>query len=556
MKILSDNPTNAKNDWFGYSNYADTLADIIQGVNETPFTIGIFGKWGSGKTSLMKMVEEKITRISKEHDGDELCEEFTGEHSEVVFSKPFKDKIRYDAEKGCLLLKGFMSRKEKSKLLKLSKDGSYVRAIEELYKKSCNRPRTKTMWFNPWKYDNKEAIWSALVQSILSEMAGDKEYLKNQTKNDRKKILGKIKKIVIQFTWCAAGVGAQHLTGGMIGPRFVTDFKKAFKSDGERYKFVNEFEDTFKKLTEDYVGKEGKIVIFIDDLDRCVPENAITALEALKLYLDKSRCVFIIGADRAMIETGITHRYSGKIKEFTGKDYLEKIIQLPFAIPPIAQSTFEQILDNSEKLETLPKEITGFPTELKEKIRYDSRRRSLILTGIMTNDEKNQLQELSNDTEYRRVIEELFKKPSLGEEVDALTNLFTRRLRGVLVQGAKYNPRRLKRILNSIYTIKELQEIDNREDLEILGKILLIQTRFPTFFEYILKEINKGNNAISEYHLVCSRGKEDYHDITCSDLNRYIEDENLKEFMENTCEILCDNIDRLKEIIYLTERVT
>jgi Cdc6-like AAA superfamily ATPase len=58
--ILSDQP--ASRDQLNFAPYAKTLADIIADPHTaTPLTIGVFGSWGQGKTSLMRMVERMVT---------------------------------------------------------------------------------------------------------------------------------------------------------------------------------------------------------------------------------------------------------------------------------------------------------------------------------------------------------------------------------------------------------------------------------------------------------------------------------------------------------------
>jgi hypothetical protein len=58
--ILSDQP--ASEDQLDFAPYARTLADIIADPKTaTPLTIGVFGSWGQGKTSLMRMVERMVT---------------------------------------------------------------------------------------------------------------------------------------------------------------------------------------------------------------------------------------------------------------------------------------------------------------------------------------------------------------------------------------------------------------------------------------------------------------------------------------------------------------
>lgn len=74
-------------------------------------------------------------------------------------------------------------------------------------------------------------------------------------------------------------------------------------------------------------------MFFIDDLDRCLPANMLKMLEALKLYLNVRDCVYFLGLDHTIVRKGIEKEYAElKIED---QDYLDKIIQLPFAIPPI-----------------------------------------------------------------------------------------------------------------------------------------------------------------------------------------------------------------------------
>ena len=59
---MTDGP--ALEDALDFERYSQQLADII--VNSTPrFTIGIFGGWGTGKTTLMKMIEKKLQNEDK-----------------------------------------------------------------------------------------------------------------------------------------------------------------------------------------------------------------------------------------------------------------------------------------------------------------------------------------------------------------------------------------------------------------------------------------------------------------------------------------------------------
>ena len=90
---------------------------------------------------------------------------------------------------------------------------------------------------------------------------------------------------------------------------------------------------------------EGVLVVFIDDLDRCLPAKAVQVLEAVKLFLDKPGCVFVLGAHTDVVQQAVAgfYRDSGVVGE-SAKEYLEKIIQLRFDLPPIVTDTMKGYL--------------------------------------------------------------------------------------------------------------------------------------------------------------------------------------------------------------------
>jgi hypothetical protein len=269
--ILDDNP--AIKDLFGFSRFVAALTAVIHEIESTPFVIGIIGRWGCGKTTLMKLIE-------------------------------------------------------------IALHGEY-----------------KTIWFNPWKYDNKEAIWNAFIQSILNDMKMD---LKSQEDAGTNELIERITGIGKKLAWYSFKVGANTLTGGILGNEFMDSLKETFKSNEEQYEFVNKFEYTFSQLIHDYCG-DRKLIIFIDDLDRCIPENAITVLESIKLFLDGSNCVFVLGLEKEIVEKGIHFRYKKEI-DFSGKDYLEKIIQLPFTIPSVSIDLIRDYIKSGKATQILPDE--------------------------------------------------------------------------------------------------------------------------------------------------------------------------------------------------------
>ena len=55
-------------DFFSYQDYADVLVKLIRQPDNTPLTIGILGSWGSGKSSIMRLIDQRATCASQTAD--------------------------------------------------------------------------------------------------------------------------------------------------------------------------------------------------------------------------------------------------------------------------------------------------------------------------------------------------------------------------------------------------------------------------------------------------------------------------------------------------------
>lgn len=260
-ELLSDAPR--AEDRLGFAPMADILTVVIRRT-APPFTIGVFGEWGSGKTTLMTLVRQRL---------DE-------------------------------------------------------------------RDNVKTVWFNAWKYDGKEVIWNALIQSIFYAMREDPAF------RDDSAFLERIKSAAIGLAGFAARKWAGALTGGLLDTKEMDKALGALKplvATDPEFGFINAFEVTFADLVRDYVGEDGRLVIFVDDLDRCLPENAVSVLEAIKLHLDNAQVTFVIGVEPEVIREGIRHRYRNN-EVLAEKEYLEKIIQLPFVMRGLDHSAAMELI--------------------------------------------------------------------------------------------------------------------------------------------------------------------------------------------------------------------
>lgn len=123
-------------------------------------------------------------------------------------------------------------------------------------------------------------------------------------------------------------------------------------------------------------GKDWRIVIFVDDLDRCRPDKVVDVIEAIRLVIDNENCVFLVGMDSNAIITSIENRYSFLEKEpinsyscilgSPGRRFLEKIIQIPLSIPKMSTEDRKKVIEDC--LRPIKQENGNKPQDVNGKI--------------------------------------------------------------------------------------------------------------------------------------------------------------------------------------------
>jgi plasmid stabilization system protein ParE len=99
-----------------------------------------------------------------------------------------------------------------------------------------------------------------------------------------------------------------------------------------------------------------RVVVFVDDLDRCLPPNALEVLESMKLFFDLPGFVFVVGLDEQIVDRAVRSKLSadgGAADESDpserlklGQEYVKKIFQVPYALPPVPSSGLDQLLES------------------------------------------------------------------------------------------------------------------------------------------------------------------------------------------------------------------
>lgn len=220
--------------------------------------------------------------------------------------------------------------------------------------------------FNGWRFDGYDDAKSALMTTILEELE------KRQTIGHE--AIEGIKKLAKRVNWLRVGkttsryalhAGLAVATGGAsVIPSLAAEAAAAAKeakaedivdkagdylvaADEAKkvHDTVREFEAEFSKV----LGHTSlrRLVVIIDDLDRCDPTQIIETLEAIRLFLAVPKTAFIIAADEMMVQHAARLRFPGLEgqTDSLGRNYLEKMVQIPVRVPPLGPRDLETYLN-------------------------------------------------------------------------------------------------------------------------------------------------------------------------------------------------------------------
>ena len=195
-----------------------------------------------------------------------------------------------------------------------------------------------TIWFDPWKYNSREAVWKGLALTLASQVREKQTLLREY----RRKRAG-MKSTLAEF-----------LTSRLIGDRWAEKVVKAIETEPWSPTLLHEFEKDLAKLFA-LVAPEGNdeatkrpVVLFVDDLDRCLPEAALGVLEALKLVLNRRGLITVIGIAEEELTRAVAAAYAKELESLNvpydqawGAKYMQKIIQMPFPVPVVTDRSFD-----------------------------------------------------------------------------------------------------------------------------------------------------------------------------------------------------------------------
>jgi hypothetical protein len=326
---------NPDNDLFGMVAYAEKLAGYIENVNP-PFTIGIYGEWGDGKTSFVRLLEHYLQGRGK-----------PGEVKFITFSA--WPHTTSDALWRALIIKIVKDLYEVPETVTVpqapadnaSPDGFGARLSAFLISDALVLRRPPPVPDPLEEYNNLISRLDRTAYGSISKNTEQQLQVKHEVA-----LMSVVKAGVAALGTVSPLVAGIRSLLGLDSKIDLSELLHVEKNSATRD--IIESVDEFKKVFLDVFKKkaEGKrVLVFIDDLDRCLPDIALDVLEAIKIFLEKAPCIFIVAADEKLIGQGLKLRYKELLESNNnseiqtlfaqkGQEYFEKIIQFSVSVPP------------------------------------------------------------------------------------------------------------------------------------------------------------------------------------------------------------------------------
>ncbi|MBA4023874.1 MAG: hypothetical protein C0482_16065 [Gordonia sp.] len=184
---------------------------------------------------------------------------------------------------------------------------------------------------DPWEYDDlpKAEVRALLIGQVLHELATKPNFI------------GDTKRLLKRIAWVKVGATITN----MVLARTVDAEKlvDAFTPNPEEPTSMAGFRTEFEHLMRDSVGIK-KVIVLVDDLDRCSPDSVVAILEAIKVFLSVSKMAFVLAAEEALIRFAIERSTNSGARNTYSDRYLEKIVQLPVRLPTLSREDAETFI--------------------------------------------------------------------------------------------------------------------------------------------------------------------------------------------------------------------
>ena len=223
-------------------------------------------------------------------------------------------------------LKSLLNRKENDiQMIALYGEwGSGKTSLMQYVQSQLGKESFKPKFFEAWKLENDDNLSMSLLECILDDELS-LGILKKEVWSAGKAIV----KGLIDSTTLKPSIAGSSIVS-VSGEKFRKSVDE-YLENGSFSDKVKDFERKYQNMENEILSKDQRLVVFVDDLDRCEPENVLNLLSAIKLFFTLgNRTIFICGLDKKAVDEAVKVKYGEVIKS---GEYMEKVFDISFDMP-------------------------------------------------------------------------------------------------------------------------------------------------------------------------------------------------------------------------------
>lgn len=323
-------------DKFGHKEIADNIINLIKNNKyQAPYNIALIGKWGLGKSSILKMVENDLNSDKDKYD--------------VILINAWKYE-RESLKK--VFLKNIYENVSKTKIDFLQQLENRLRKIFE------NSPEQTENELNKFEL-LKKIIPYLFAFMFISFFWQFFHYISNG--GSLSSLLGLLKTkplflicryLNFYFENILVNIGIPILI-----PFLIDTLNKKSNIFPIQIDYQDDYESMLKKIMRDDENKNKKFIIIIDDLDRLSTKKMVEALDTLKILMEIDKCIFIVPFDDSILKDAlnkqVVSKFDNEQQVIESEFILDKLFQFRFYVPPLILSDMKDytldILRNESK---------------------------------------------------------------------------------------------------------------------------------------------------------------------------------------------------------------
>jgi hypothetical protein len=506
---LGDQPTDV--DALGFTPYVIAIAEFLTSDDtKPPLTLSIEGEWGSGKSSFMKQLESQIQTISGERQEEELKKLWELLKKERFLLSNLSDigrflklKLRLQQKTQTVWFNAW--RHDKAESLWAAFALSFLESISENRYWSDIIPNffsnislfgSRLDWRNNFFGIVQKIATSAFVLGAAVAIpylyftdgkARIESFSENITCQLEEKDQCQNQPLLNILLFVMGGSGSFSATFLLLGKfrALIGDSKLdlteylASPDYDSQIAFIEKFHGDFSKIVNAYAGKDEKVYVFIDDLDRCELGKSADLLQALNMMISNDpNLIFILGMDREKVAAAITYKQqdllpflnsisgNGENQEQSVNDqlmkkldygfsFMEKFVQLTFSVPKPSEKILTNFLatishekDSQETAKQFfgltSKKISSFKTFLIQKIQQ-------FIPEKWRSEESTEIDNLEQNHQSPQNIEKISRELAIFPIVDRdMSPEDLQRVIQMVAPFFDYNTRRLKQYINAL----------------------------------------------------------------------------------------------------------